>query len=102
MRQSRSSVLPKTGDDETPKARSLLAPRLMAAVGMLGLVASFGMMAAFAPAHARIQNPSTPARTGCLVSASLIQQLSAASVRVEVNKAGLAPAGPVPGGGATR
>jgi hypothetical protein len=102
MRQSRSSVLPKTGDGETRKAQSLLAPRLMAAAGMLGLVASFGLMAAFAPAHARIQGPSAPARAGCLVSASLVQQLSAASVRVELNKAGLAPGGPVPGGGATR
>ena len=90
MRQSRSSVLPKTGDDETRKAPSLLAPRLMAAAGMLGLVASFGLMAAFAPLHARVQNPSAPAGAGCPVSASLIQQLSAASVRVELNKADLA------------
>ena len=101
MRQSRSSVLPETGIGETRKARSLLAPRLMAAAGMLGLAASFGLMAAFAPAHARVQSPSAPARAaGCLVSASLVQQLSAASVRVELNKAGLAPGGPVRGGGA--
>jgi hypothetical protein len=100
MRQSRSSVLPKTGNDGTGTARSLLAPRLMAAAGMLGLVASFGLMAAFAPAHARVQSPSAPASAGCLVSTSLIQQLSAASIRVELNKAGLAPVGPVRGGGA--
>jgi hypothetical protein len=86
MRQSRSSVLPETGIGETRKARSLLAPRLMAAAGMLGLAASFGLMAAFAPAHARVQSPSVPARAGCLVSASLIQQLSAASVRVELKR----------------
>jgi hypothetical protein len=102
MRQSRSSVLPKTGDGETRKAQSLLAPRLMAAVGMLGLVASFGLMAAFAPAHARIQGPSAPARAGCLVSASLVQQLSAASVRVELNQAGLRPGSPGRAGGAAR
>jgi len=100
MRQSRSSVLPKTGNDGTRKARSLLAPRLMAATGMLGLVASFGLMAAFAPAHARVQGPSASATAGCLVSASLIHQLSAASIHVDLNKAGLTPADPVRGSGA--
>lgn len=86
MRQSRSSVLPKTGDAGTPKAPSLLAPRLMAATGMLGLVTSFGLMAAFAPAHARVQSPAAPAKAGCLVSATLIQQLSAASVTAELRR----------------
>jgi len=52
MRQSRSSVLPETGDAGTPKARSLLVPRLMGAAGVLTLFASFGLMAASAPAHA--------------------------------------------------
>jgi hypothetical protein len=55
MRQSRSSVLPKTAGEGARKAGSLLAPRLMGAVGLLGLVASFGLMAASAPAHARVQ-----------------------------------------------
>ena len=84
MRQSRSSVLPKTGDDETRKAPSLLAPRLMAAAGMLGLVASFGLMAAFAPAHAHVQPP--PAGTSTLVSTTLIQRLLADSVRPELGR----------------
>jgi len=63
MRQSRSSVLPKTGDAGTPKARSLLVPRLMGAAGLLTLFASFGLMAASAPAHAGGQNqpPARPA-----------------------------------------
>jgi len=62
MRQSRSSVLPKTGGEGARNQRSLLAPRLMAAVGFLGLVASFWLMAASAPAHAtRVQRP--PAAT---------------------------------------
>jgi hypothetical protein len=56
MRQSRSSVLPETGDEATPKARSLLVPRLMGAAGVLTLFASFGLMAASAPAHAGGQN----------------------------------------------
>ena len=84
MRQSRSSVLPKTGDGKTGKAPSLLAPRLMAAAGMLGLVASFGLMAAFAPAHAHVQTPPSGAST--LVSRSLIQRLLADSVRPELGR----------------
>jgi hypothetical protein len=84
MRQSRSSVLPKTGEEGTRKAPSLLAPRLMAVAGMLGLVASFGLMAAFAPAHARVQSP--PARAGSLVSPALIQRLLADSVRPELGR----------------
>jgi hypothetical protein len=84
MGQSRSSVLPKTGDDETRKARSLLVPRLMAAVGMLGLVVSFGLMAAFAPARAHVQSP--PTGSGTLVSTTLIQRLLADSVRPELGR----------------
>jgi hypothetical protein len=57
MRQSRSSVLPETGGEGTPKARSLLVPRLMGAAGVLTLVASFGLMAASAPAQAGVQHP---------------------------------------------
>ena len=56
MRQSRSSVLPETGEAGTPKARSLLVPRLMGAAGVLTLFASFGLMAASAPAHAGTQD----------------------------------------------
>lgn len=82
MRQSRSSVLPKTGEDETRKAPSLLAPRLMAAAGMLGLVASFGLMAAFAPARAHVQSP--PSGASSQVSTTLIQRLLADSVRSEL------------------
>ena len=62
MRQSRSSVLPRTGGDGTRNQRSLLAPRLMAATGVLGLVASFWLMAASAPAHARVQHPPAATR----------------------------------------
>ncbi len=79
MRQSRSSVLPKTGDAGTPRARSLLAPRLMGAAGMLGLVASFGLMAVSAPVHARVQSHIAATRAGSLDSATLIQRLSAAA-----------------------
>ena len=58
MRQSRSSVLPETGGEETQKARSLLVPRLMGAAGVLTLAASFGLMAASAPAQAGVQHPN--------------------------------------------
>lgn len=84
MRQSRSSVLPKTGDDEMRKAPSLLAPRLMAAAGMLGLVASFGLMAAFAPARGHVQSP--PSGASSLVSATFIQRLFADSVGPELGR----------------
>ena len=68
MRQSRSSVLPETGDAGTSKARSLLVPRLMGAAGVLTLFASFGLMAASAPAHAGARATHTrPAR--CSVAA---------------------------------
>jgi hypothetical protein len=56
MRQSRSSVLPETGGEGTPKARSLLVPRLMGVAGVLTLLASFGLMAASAPAQAGVQH----------------------------------------------
>jgi hypothetical protein len=91
MRQSRSSVLPKTGGKGTPKAQSLLAPRLMGAAGMLGLVASFGLMAASAPAHAHAQSHTAATGAGSLVSETLIQRLSAASVRAELDAAGFTP-----------
>ena len=84
MGQSRSSVLPKASHDETRKARSLLVPRLMAAAGMLGLVASFGLMAAFAPARAHVQTP--PSGASSLVSTTLIQRLLADSVRPELGR----------------
>jgi hypothetical protein len=93
MRQSRSSVLPKTGDEGTPKARSLLVPRLMGVVGVLGLLASFGLMAVSAPAHARVQNQTAATGAGSLVSATLIQQLSAVGVRAEPNGVGIAAGG---------
>jgi len=60
MRQSRSSVLPNTGDKKTQQARSLLVPRLMGAAGVLTLVASFGLMAASAPAQAGVRAPHAP------------------------------------------
>ena len=60
MRQSRSSVLPETGGEGTPKARSLLVPRLMGVAGVLTLLASFGLMAASAPAQAGVQHPHAP------------------------------------------
>jgi hypothetical protein len=63
MRQSRSSVLPETGDEKTLQARSLLVPRLMGAVGVLTLVASFGLMAASAPAQAGVRHPHTSPAT---------------------------------------
>jgi hypothetical protein len=62
MRQSRSSVLPKTASDGTRNQRSLLGSRLMAVAGVLGLVASFWLMAASAPAHARVQRPPAATR----------------------------------------
>jgi len=63
MRQSRSSVLPETGGEETPKARSLLVPRLMGAAGVLTLLASFGLMAASAPAQAGVRHSHTSPTT---------------------------------------
>jgi len=63
MRQSRSSVLPKTGGEGARNQRSLLGARLMAAAGVLGLVASFWLMAASAPARAaRVQRPPAATR----------------------------------------
>jgi hypothetical protein len=60
MRRSRSSALPETGDAGTSTARSLLVPRLMGVVGVLTLLASFGLMAASAPVHAGARGPHVP------------------------------------------
>jgi hypothetical protein len=119
MRPSLISARPETG--QTAAARSK-HPWVTALAGLLLLVAAMALMAYSAPAHAqtrphtqtRPHSQSRPAQTrprtqavpltkpGTLVSATLLQRLSAASVRSELAAARLAPGAPSLGAGAVR
>lgn len=85
-------------DKPQPAARRTRKPWRAGVAGLVLLGTAGAMMAYGAPAHA-----STPvARGGTLVSAALLQRLSAASVRAELAAARLGPGAPALGGGEVR
>lgn len=87
-----------SSDKPQPAARRTRKPWRAGIAGLVLLGTAGAMMAYGAPAHA-----STPvARDGTLVSATLLQRLSAASVRAELATARLGPGAPALGGGEVR
>src|SRR5581483_7285055 len=85
-------------DKPRPSARGIRKPWRAGVAGLVLLGTAGAMMGYGAPAHA-----STPsARGGTLVSATLLQRLSAASVRAELAAARLGPGAPALGGAEVR
>jgi len=86
---------PETGSAPgfTPAPRTG-RPWRTALAGLLLLGTAGGMMAYGAPSHAAVPAPSQPAHAGALVSATLLQHVSAKSVRAELAGARLAPGAP--------
>jgi hypothetical protein len=97
----RTSLQPGT-EPATPEPRSA-KPWRTALTGLLLLATAGGLMAYGAPSHASTRSPSPQsAQEGTLVSATLLQQVSAKNVRAELAGARLAPTAPALGGGEVR